>query len=248
MSEEKKADNGNWDEDFQDKKTSNGDSQSVDKSRYLSLNEAGNYVIRLVGNHVKFYRHWSPIRGITHYDYKKDDPAWQAGFYPSKRYAINVIDRSDGKLKILEKGSQIFKVFADYKGLFGKNPAGKDGPNFNIKVEIPDGKKRLTKYTVTHLDPAPFTAEEITYIKENIVDLTQLYKSTPLEKLQEQWDALEDDAKIPPEKDEDSKTTSPKKEAQKSEPIKEVMTDAPANDDDLFGDTPIVAEKASDLF
>lgn len=250
MSEDKTASSGNWDEDFQEKKTSNNDSQNGDnKTKFMSLSEEGNYKIRLVGNHVKFYRHWSPIRGITHYDYKSEDPAWQAGFYPSKRFAINVIDRSDGKLKILEKGSQIFKVFADYKGLFDKNPAGKDGPDFNIKVEIPGGNKRATKYTVTHLDSAPFTAEEIAMIKENIYDLPKIYKSTPLENLKEQWDALSDEDKIPPEREENKKS-APAKEAQSSSPVKEKMADAPANADDLFDEasTEEASEAAGELF
>lgn len=247
MSEDKTAVDGNWDEDFKERKASS-DSQSGDsQNKYMKLSEEGNYKVRLVGPHVKFYRHWSPIRGITHYDYKSNDPAWQAGFYPSKRFAINVIDRSDGQLKILEKGSQIFKVFADYKGLFDKNPAGKAGPDFNIKVEIPGGNKRQTTYTVTHLDSAPFTEEEVAMIKENMFDLAKLYKSTPLEKLQEQWDALSDEEKVAPERDADNKKIEPKSEAQAPAPAKENMADAPANDDDLFGDD-APKQEAGELF
>jgi len=245
MSDEKTAVQGNWDEDFPEKNTSGSDSQNGDKKNiYMSLSEEGNYRVRLVGHHVKFYRHWKPIKAITHYDYKDSDPAWKAGFYPSKRFAINVIDRADGQLKILEKGSQIFKVFSDYKSLFGKNPAGKDGPDFNIKVVIPGGKKRQTTYTVTHLDTAPFTTDEVAMIKENIFELSKIFKSASLESIQEQWDALPDEAKIVPEKEED-KEKAPVKEAQSTPaPAKEKMADAPANDDDLFGDAPIAETKA----
>jgi len=247
MSEDKAAQSGNWDEDFAPK-TAGGGSQSGDtKNKYMSLSEAGNYRVRLVGNHVKFYRHWSPVKAITHYDYKSKDPAWQAGFYPSKRFAINVIDRSDGQLKILEKGAQVFQAFSEYKSLFDKNPAGKDGPDFNIKVEIPGGDKRSTKYTVTHLDSAPFTEAEKAMIRENIFDLPKIYKSTPLDKIQEQWDALPDEDKIAPVREGDKKT-APKKEAQTKLPTKEVMEDAPANDDDLFAETGDKAEESSELF
>jgi len=246
MSEDKAAQSGNWDEDFAPK--SAGGSQSGEsKNKYMSLKEEGNYKIRLVGNHVKFYRHWNPIQAITHYDYKSEDPAWKAGFYPSKRFAINVIDRSDGLLKILEKGSQVFEVFANYKSLFDKNPAGKDGPDFNIRVKIPGGDKRSTSYTVTHLDAAPFTEEEKTMIRENLFDLPKIYKSSPLEDIQKQWDALSDEAKVAPVRDTDKKS-SPKKEAQASAPAKEEMADAPANDDDLFADTGDKAEESSELF
>ena len=236
MSDDKTAQKGDWDEDFTPKTNNSGSQDGDNKDKFMSLSEEGNYRIRLVGNHVKFYRHWNPVRAITHYDYKSDDPAWQAGFYPSKRFAINVIDRRDGKLKILEKGTQIFKVFADYKSLFGKNPAGKDGPDFNIRVSIPGGDKRSTSYTVTHLEAAPFTEEEKSMIRENLYDLPKIYKSTPLEDIQKQWDALSDEAKIAPKRDKDGKKI-PTKEAQKSAPAKEVMEDAPANDDDIFGDT-----------
>ena len=246
-----KAEKGNWDEDFKDEeKTSNGSGDQASstgrKPAYMDLSKPGDYKVRLVGPHIKCRKHFKPYRATVQDTDKETDPAWKAGFFPPRRFAVNVIDKTGikagetGVLKILEKGSQVFKNFASYKAVKGVDPAGKDGPDFNINVKIPKKDDKMsTEYTVMPIDKAPLTESEIKMIKEQtLFPLTEIYKSTSPEKLKEMWDALSDAQKMPPkksfksgEKVEDKKIP----EKQKEEPIKEDMTDSPADSgDELF--------------
>jgi hypothetical protein len=236
MSEERQADVGSWDTDFPtDGSGGDGGNKEFKRASYMKL-KPGDNTVRLVGNHVKFRRHWQPFteRVISHDSYRDEDPAWQAGFYPRETFAIHIIDRADGELKILEKGRSLFKQFAQYKNVNDINPAGKDGTDWVIKVE---GSGLQTKYSATaKAKAAPFTEEEIAMIKENKAPLKVMYKRTELDKIKELWEALPDEAKIAPKKDDDkfnSKSETPKPEA-----IKEDMPESPADtgDDDLFGD------------
>jgi len=111
MTETKHAEKGDWDTDFQSNDEKSQSRENSDDSKrpiWLNMNESGKtYKIRLVGPHVKCRKFFRPYRATLQEGER--DPAWAAGWYPSKRYAINVIDREDGKLKILEKGPTVFK-------------------------------------------------------------------------------------------------------------------------------------------
>ena len=270
MTDDLVAEKGNWD-DFE-LNNNNGDNGSGDlrKARYITFKKAGDYKVRLVGSHVKFRRHWQPFakgaRIITHPSYKDDDPAWAAGFYPKETFAIHVIDRRDGELKILEKGKSVFGAFAEYKRLSGVDPAGKEGPDFNIKVDIKDPEDlRSTSYTVTPLGgPTPLTDDEIKMAKDNVWPLNKMYKSTPLDKIKEEWEKVPEDKRTPPkreskdEKSKDEKSKDEKSKDEKSGASSEAKPDAKIEesetasegDDDLFGDNSggDEGEDSTDLF
>jgi len=243
---ERQADVGDWVNDFQDDEKSKGGGSTNKRTPFMQLKQGDN-TVRLVGNHVKFRRHWAPFsaRVITHDDYKNQDPAWQAGFYPRETFAIHVIDRADGKLKILEKGKSLFKQFARYNKVNDVNPAGKDGTDWVISVE---GSGLQTSYSATAKSkPTPFTEAEIEMIKANKAPLKEIYKTTPIEKIKELWDALPDEAKVAPkreeakDKDSDSDSHSEKPKGKAASKVEEVdmtetMPDSPAESDDLFGD------------
>jgi hypothetical protein len=216
------AENGNWDEDFAPKEQKSNEN-SEDQKRVPWM-----------------HRWWSPFttRIITHLSYKDEDPAWNAGFWPRKTFAIHVIDRADGQLKILEKGQSIFGAFADFKATNNINPAGKSGHDFVIKVEWPGGNKRQAKYTVSPvISPSPWTEEEVAMIKEQHADLKKIYAPTPLEKIKEAWDALPEDAKIPPKREGEESKSVPSEKAPAPAPAPApVETVAVNDDDDLFGD------------
>lgn len=253
------AEKGSWDDFNKDEQEKKSGGEDRRRAEYMKFDKAGDYTIRLVGHHVQFLRHWDPFerkdRVITDKTYKGKDPAWNAGFYPRKTFAIHVIDRADGQLKILEKGNQIFKEFAQYAKVNNINPSQKDGPDFVITVTIPNpNDKRTTRYSVmAKRDAAPFTAEEIAMVKANVYPLADIYKSTTLEKIQELWNAVPEDKKIPPKRDwEDKKSDAPAPAAapapapvtQDEAPV-EKIADAPADEEDLFADEP-VAEGAGD--
>lgn len=243
---DRQADVGSWDTDFppeEEKNKGNSNKSNRDRIPFMAFDKPGDYTIRLVGNHVRFWRHWQPFtqRVISHINYKDEDPAWQAGFYPRETFAIHIIDRADGKLKILEKGRSLFKQFARYKIVNGKNPAGKEGPDWVITVEWPNGNKRQAKYSATATSKTSvFTDEEIEMIKAGKAPLKDIYATTPLDKIKELWEALPDEARIPPKRDEKgAEKVEVKNEAPKKvEKVKESMPDSPADagEDDLFGD------------
>lgn len=244
---DKEANQGSWDSDFpKDDKNKGGDNNN--RIPFMKFDGPGDYTIRLVGNHVKFRRHWQPFTGriITHDDYKNEDPAWQAGFYPREAFAIHVIDRADGQLKILEKGRSLFKQFARYKAVNDVNPAGNEGTDWVITVEWPGGNKRQAKYSATaKTAPSPFTDSEKEMIKESKAPLKVIYSSTPLDKIKEAWDALPDEAKVAPKKEDNqgynqgrNQSASANSSRREEASIEEDMDGAPADseDDDLFGD------------
>lgn len=241
MSDNKKADVGSWDTDFPADKEKTNNDYNEKRLPFMKFEKPGDYTIRLVGNHVKFHRHWAPFKNrvISHIDYKDEDPAWQAGFYPRETFAIHIIDRQDGELKILEKGRSLFKQFARYKIVNDVNPAGKEGPDWVITVEWPNGNKRQAKYSATaKAKPSPFTEEEIEMIKENKVPLKDIYQTTPLEKIQELWDEIPEEAKV---KESPLESDSPKvKEEipQSSNNLEESLETAnvESNNDNLFDD------------
>jgi len=219
--------NGNWDKDFpdDDDKPQGGGGDFV-KAEYVDMSSPGTYKVRLAGPHIVCRRHWSPIRATVKDDGKATDPAWQAGFVPGRRFAINVINKTNlgegetGPIQVMEKGATVFKAFAAYKAATGIDPAGKDGPDFIITVKIPKGKdgqpnKMKTEYSVVPVAPTPFTAEEVAMLNkkeggQGLWPLKELYKPTSAEELQELWDAVPEDKRIAPKKpwDDDSKDTA----------------------------------------
>jgi hypothetical protein len=238
----KLAEKGNWDADFNEEEKPVMDESK--KTLYLDTSKPGKYIVRLVGAHVKCRRHFKPYRATVQDDEKNIDPAWLAGFFPSRRFAVNVIDRADNKLKVLEKGVTVFKTFADYKSATGKDPAGiKEGSDFVITVSIPKGNKLNTEYSVISIKETPLTKEEIEMIKaQKLWPLTQIYKSTPAEKMKEMWDALSDSQKIAPKRDNDdgaktsASTAAPSAPSKPAPVMEEKMESSPANSEDLFAE------------
>lgn len=163
------------------RKVQDGDKRFLE---HVKLEEGTPRRLRLVAKPYKFWRHYDPIMAIS--PGFEQDVCWQAGHRPRERYAILVLDRTDeNKLKILEGGPAIFNEFKSYFELTqGKDPGGKDGPDWLIKVEIPsrmkDGRpvkdKRQTKYHVMRDEKAPFTKEEEAHIRENWVELKDMKK------------------------------------------------------------------------
>lgn len=226
MSENLNATKGDWSDLSEENKKTNS-SSDFPKAEFINTKNEGTRRVRLVGNFVKFRRHWKPYnKGVrTHENLRDVDPAWQAGFYPSRRFAINVIDRDDGKLKILEAGPKVFEGFSVYKKATGIDPAGPQAPDFAITIEIPkksDGSLDLInkKYGVVALpEKSPFTDEEKKLICKtdengeiirndngkpvsNLWPLSLIFKPMSVEGMNELWNAIPEDKKQPPKKKE----------------------------------------------
>jgi len=236
------AEKGTWD-DFAEEKQNTQSQSDKPKTNYLDTSKGGKFVVRPVGPHIKCRKLFKPYMATLRDEDKANDPAWKAGFFPSKRYAINVIDRADGQLKVLEKGATVFKAFANYKSIFDKNPSDvKEGVDFMITVTIPmkNGKpnKMKTEYVVTHLKETPLNEKEIAMIKEKkLWPLTDIFRPTPLEKRLEMWNALSDSEKIAPkreDKDEDSKPETTEAKVKSTVPVETKSEDSPSDSNDLF--------------
>jgi hypothetical protein len=162
-------------------------------------------------------------------------------------------------LKILEKGPSVFKFFYSYKVDCNNDPSGKEGPDFMITVTISKGEdgmpnKLKTEYTVTHLDKAPFTKEDMKMIcetdkdgniikdektgkpKSKLFPLLDIYKSTTAEKMKQMWDAVPEDKRVPPKRESNDDESPKSKPTSKEDVVEEKMADAPANEEDLFDD------------
>lgn len=224
---------GDWDKDYPEQ---NGGRSEMKPATWMKFDKPGEYVIRLVGKYVTYYRHWKPFAGrvLTHPEYKSEDPAWKAGFYPRKGHAIHVIDRSDGELKILDKSNAFFRNFHDYKKVNDIDPASRtEAPDFVVKVEWPNNNKRQAKYTViAKQKAAPLSSEEINMVKENQFDLKTIYKSTPLEKIQEMWDQLSPEARIPKKEESASSNEKSNKKFEKYNKEPSAPVDTPTEDED----------------
>jgi len=76
---------------------------------------------------------------------------------PSPKYAMFVIDRADGRVKIMEGGPQIFKQISSWASGSGIDPGSGQGGDWQIEV-VGDGKSR--KYTAQYLCPKMFSDAE----------------------------------------------------------------------------------------
>ena len=160
---------------------------------YLKLQSGSNYRIRPIFKPVIFWKYFHkhdgrlrtaicakpdvcPVRD-KHPELKK----------PSLRYAAYVIDRADGKVKILESPQSVFRPIGSSVEATGKDPgSGTDGSDWLIKVK---GKGINTTYEVAFAGASPLTAEERVAIKDALdgdsKKLGKLYKPDTPEEIEE---------------------------------------------------------------
>lgn len=87
---------------------------------------------------------------------------------PGERFAILVIDRADGLLKIMEFPKTVFIDIKNWWQATQQNPGGDDGVDWVIQKS--GSGKMNTKYACTPTKAAPFTNEEKTMILAIIKD------------------------------------------------------------------------------
>lgn len=127
------------------------------------------------------------------------------------KYAINVIDREDNQLKILEGGISIFEAFRSYHEMTEKSPGGKNGADFSIEVT---GQKGKDYYKTKKHQSTTLTEEEVAFLtKEGLYDLEEIYEETP-EKVWQGWvNQMEGNEDSP------SSEPAPEPEAKQEEPV-----------------------------
>lgn len=163
-----------------------GSSNSFDK--FLKLSPGQTYKVRPVGNPCTFHSYYVAStddpkrfnRAIT------ADPAnciirQKYNLEPKTRYAVNVIDRADGKLKVMEAPPSVFDKIKAWAKAAGQDPGAKGGADFEIRVVVPpSGDRKRTEYPTTPIIQTPFTEEEKAMLKQQgLFDLEEIYKETP---------------------------------------------------------------------
>ena len=168
-------------------------SKSRDGIRNLRLLSGQSYKLRFVGNPLKFFKYFVANRSAICAN--PDTCPVRAGYNiePATRYAINVLDRADGQLKILEVPPSVLKPVVAWWKATNNDPGSKNGCDFAIEVV---GQKKNTRYNVTALNITPFTEEEKEYIKANIYDLSKIFKSTPENEIVDRLFGKQDDKPV----------------------------------------------------
>ena len=142
---------------------------------FLKLQAGSKYRLRLVGSPLKYLQHWTMSgSSVTCRSPGTDpttgqivDPLMLMGEEPKVRFAMWVLNRDDGnKLQIIDFPPQLAQHFALWKEGFNDEPGGKNGPDWQIKLDAPGGVKSQTKYSALALDRAPFTEEELKRIQD----------------------------------------------------------------------------------
>jgi len=102
---------------------------------------------------------------------------------PQEKYAINVIDREDGEIKILEGPFSIFKEFKTYYEHTGTNPGKAKGADFVVKVT---GTGKKTRYEGSFAGKTDLTEEERKTINTHgLFQLEKIFKVTPADQIEE---------------------------------------------------------------
>lgn len=101
---------------------------------------------------------------------------------PQHRFAINVIDREDEKVKILEGGKSIFDAFGEWARESDTHPGSPEGGDWSIR---PTGDGLARRYNTTFLKPTVVSKEEREKIRFVVSErpLADLYKAVPLDSL-----------------------------------------------------------------
>jgi len=141
--------------------------------QFLKLQGGNTYTVRLVGKPVRYMQHWEPVicrsPGVDEKTKQVIDPLMVQGYQPKARFAIWVFHREDGnKFKVMDYPGVLHDQFKDWASTNNSDPGREQGTDWVIKLEVPGGDKRRTKYKATAKQAiAPFTEEEMKILKES---------------------------------------------------------------------------------
>jgi len=110
-----------------------------------------------------------------------------------QRFAVNVIDRADGLVKVLEGPISILKQIGTWATETNVDPGSNAGGEFAVRVECPGNDKKKTRYLVQFINYTPFSDAEKKTIKDTIYNLAEVFKPAPQDKI-ESWLFGEDES------------------------------------------------------
>jgi len=151
--------------------TPSGDYGGGGGGQFLKLQGGNTYTIRLVGKPIRYMQHWEPVicrsPGVDEKTKQVIDPLMVQGYQPKPRYAIWVFHREDGnKFKVMDYPGILMDKFKEWAVTNNVDPGREQGPDWVVKLEVPGGDKRRTRYHATaKMNSTPFTAEEMEILK-----------------------------------------------------------------------------------
>ncbi len=103
---------------------------------------------------------------------------------PALKYAINVIDRTDGELKVFQSTPLTFVALQQFYKNYNKFPGKTHGAQFLLQTQ---GKQKISKYKLSLIGPHTLSTKDMQMIKNRggIYPIQDLYKPTDPEKIQE---------------------------------------------------------------
>ena len=122
------------------------------------------------------------------------DPAWsQGGWEPERKYACVVIDRDNGRVRILETGPGVFKHIINYCRMSGKKVYDRVASDWCVEVTKTNTK---TEYNVSRMDPESLTDAEIKMLEQFNYDWRSNYKPWTTQQIADLWNKVDPDLRI----------------------------------------------------
>ena len=160
--------------------------------RFLRMKPDNTYLVRPLDKPIELWCYWNTKDNRTRRAIcgnPETCPIQQKhGIEAQLRYAINVIDREDGLVKIMEAPPSVFSALRDWAEGVKADPGGSDGGDFQIKVKkTVTEKNTITKYSTQFMIQKPITEEEKAQITEmgGIYPLEKIYKPHTVEQIEE---------------------------------------------------------------
>lgn len=165
---------------------------------FMKFESDKSYMVRPLGEAVRFYKFFigkgkpSIIVGSQDKEAAAKLLSEKSGEEkkPSERYAMFVIDRADGRIKVMEAGYQVFEKFSIWAKAAQISPGSSAGGDWQIKVTGEGvGGANPRKYIPVFISNKPFSEDEKTMIKkmkaEKKLQLSDIFKETPLNEILE---------------------------------------------------------------
>lgn len=172
-------------------KSSDGNNGS--KVNFLDMKDAGTYVFRPVGKTIRFHKIFVNKKPVIVDQEHKDEAVkliseeFDQEVRADMKFAMYVIDRADGKIKVFEGNRKMLEAIGSWADLTGHQPTGKDGGDWTVKATGSGfGGNNPRRYETSFLRQAPLTEEEIDMLKkskEDLPKLEDLFKATPIDEV-----------------------------------------------------------------
>ena len=169
---------------------SNENGSNVD---YLRMKDEGTYVFRPVGKTIRFYKAFVNRKPVTLDQEHKDEAVkliaehFDQEVRADLKFAMYVIDRADGKIKVFEGNEKMLAAIGSWAQLTGHQPTGQDGGDWTVKATGSGyAGNNPRRYETSFLRQAPLTEDEIDMLKkakESLPKLEDLFKATPVDQV-----------------------------------------------------------------